>query len=122
MSPAVASRARARHVCHLADLVAGGGVAARIGADLVALFHLPGAVPAVYALGHRDPLGGANVLARGIVGDLDGEPVVASPLYKHHYSLRTGRCLERPEVAVPVWRALVADGEVYLVEAAGGRD
>jgi nitrite reductase (NADH) large subunit len=35
----------------------------------------------------------AHVLSRGIVGELRGERVVASPLYKHHYSLATGRCL-----------------------------
>lgn len=109
---------RARHLCHLADLIPGAGVAARIDGSVVAVFRIPGATPEVFALGHFDPIGGANVLARGIVGDLDGELVVASPLYKHHFSLRSGRCLEQPDVAVPVWRSLIADGEVYLVESA----
>ena len=57
----------------------------------------------------------ANVLARGIVGDVDGEPVVASPLYKQHFSLKTGACLEEPGVSVPTYRVLVADGHVFLI-------
>jgi nitrite reductase/ring-hydroxylating ferredoxin subunit len=31
---------------------------------------------------------------RGIIGDLQGERVIASPIYKQHFSLATGRCLE----------------------------
>ncbi|MEQ8486821.1 MAG: nitrite reductase small subunit NirD [Pseudomonadales bacterium] len=105
----------ARLVCAISDLVPGAGVGARLGETQVALFHLPEETPAVYAIGNHDPIGGANVLSRGIVGDLGGELVVASPLYKQHFSLVTGRCLEDDAVAVPVFRVLVSDGYVYLV-------
>lgn len=33
-------------------------------------------------------------MSRGIIGDLQGERVIASPIYKQHFSLATGRCLE----------------------------
>lgn len=105
----------ARLMCALADLIPGAGVAARVGDAQVALFLLPDETPAVYAIGNHDPVGGANVLSRGIVGDLQGELVVASPLYKQHFSLVTGRCLEDETVTVPVYRVLVSDGYVYLV-------
>ena len=53
-------------------------------------------------------------MSRGIVGDIDERLVVASPLYKHHFDLQTGECLEEPDINVPVFDvALVAD-EVVL--------
>ena len=51
-------------------------------------------------MGNLDPFSRANVLSRGIVGDLKGELVVASPVYKQHFSLRTGQCVEDPDVRV----------------------
>ena len=53
-------------------------------------------------------------IARGIVGDLGGEIVVASPMYKQHFSLITGRCLEDPALSVPVYLARVKDGEIWI--------
>jgi nitrite reductase (NADH) large subunit len=68
----------------------------------------------VYALSNRDPASDANVLSRGIVGDLKGELVVASPIYKHHYSLMTGQCQEDPDLHVDVFPARVIDGHVMV--------
>lgn len=107
--------ASAALTCAVRDLIPGAGVAAMLDGRQVAVFYLPGESPEIRALGNHDPLGSANVLARGIVGDVAGEPVVASPLYKHHFSLDTGRCLEQPDAAVPVYRVLVSDGYVYLI-------
>lgn len=81
-------------LCAVEDLVPGSGVAARLGKQQIALFYLPQETPAVYAIDNQDPKSGANVISRGIVGDIGGELVVASPLYKQHYRLRDGRCLE----------------------------
>ncbi len=99
-------------LCHQDDLVAGSGVCALLGSAQIALFWLPECDPPLYAIGNHDPLGGANVLSRGIVGDVNGELVVASPLYKQHYALRSGRCLEDPAVAVPVYKVQLRDGQV----------
>src|SRR5205814_5743745 len=48
------------------------------------------------------------------VGDLKGELVVASPIYKQHFSLLTGRCLEDRAVRVPVYAARIEDGFVVV--------
>lgn len=56
----------------------------------------------VYAVGNRDPFSGADVMANGIMGRRDGVPVVASPLHKQEFDLRTGACLDDPDVALPV--------------------
>ncbi|WP_406059138.1 nitrite reductase large subunit NirB [Streptomyces sp. NBC_01077] len=56
----------------------------------------------VYAVGNRDPFSGADVIADGIMGSRDGAPVVASPLHKQEFDLRTGACLDDPAVTLPV--------------------
>ncbi len=65
-------------------------------------------------MGNFDPIGGANVMSRGIVGDVSGALVVASPLYKQHFSLVTGQCIEQSEVSIPAYRISIADGRVML--------
>jgi assimilatory nitrate reductase catalytic subunit len=99
-------------VCRLEDIVPNAGVCALVGREQVAVFRVENDV---YAVGNRDPFSGANVLSRGIVGDLKGELVVASPVYKQHFSLATGRSIEDSAVRIPVYAARVADG-VVLVE------
>lgn len=100
-------------VCALDDLLPCIGARALLGERQIALFRLPG--DTVYAIGAYDPCSDAAVLSRGIVGDIKGEPVVASPIYKHHYSLKTGRCLEKPSLGVPVYRVRVQDGQVQVL-------
>jgi len=100
-------------VCRLDDIVPNSGVCALVAGEQVALFRIDANI---FAIGNRDPFSGANVLSRGIVGDLKGEPVVASPIYKQHFSLVSGRCLEDESVAVPVYAARIEEGFV-LVEA-----
>lgn len=99
------------HVCALGDILPDSGVAARVNGRQVAIFRVR---DAVHAIGNHDPVSGANVLARGIVGDIGGEIVVASPIYKQHFSLVTGRCLEDPSISVPVYLTRVITSEVWL--------
>ncbi|HEY1821490.1 MAG TPA: nitrite reductase (NAD(P)H) small subunit [Trebonia sp.] len=68
----------------------------------------------VHAVGNIDPFYGAPVMCHGIVGDRSGVPTVASPLGKQAFCLRTGRCLDSPEVTLPVFSALVSDGVIRL--------
>ena len=104
-------------VCQVADLVEGSGVAVLLNGQQVALFYLPNEAKTIYAIDNFDPIGRANVLSRGIVGDIGGELVVASPLYKQHFSLHTGKCLEQDQ-AVRVWPVRIKDEQVKLRQAA----
>ena len=99
-------------VCRLEDIVPNTGVCALVRGRQVAIFRLGD--DSVYALDNRDPFSKANVLSRGIVGDLKGELVVASPVYKQHFGLVSGRCVEDAAVQVPVYRARVEDGFVFI--------
>jgi nitrite reductase (NADH) large subunit len=100
-----------RFVCDLEDIIPEGGVCAYMDGRQIAIFRVG---DNVYAIDNRDPASDANVLSRGIVGDLQGELVVASPIYKHHYSLITGRCIEDPDYSVVTYPARVTDGRVWV--------
>jgi len=98
-------------ICDLSETLPRAGICALVGDRQIAIFRVD---DALFAIDNRDPATGVNVLSRGLVGDLRGELVVASPLYKHHYSLSTGRCLEDAEKFVDVFPARVADGRVWV--------
>lgn len=101
-----------RALCNRQDLVANSGVVAWLDGDQVALFHLPG--DQVYAIENRDPKSGANVIGRGILGTLKGRTVVAAPLYKQHFCLDDGTCLEDPQQRLKVWPARL-NGDVVEI-------
>jgi NAD(P)H-dependent nitrite reductase small subunit len=100
-----------RFVCDLDEAPPDAGVAALIDGRQIAVFRVN---DQIYALDNHDPNSDANVLARGLVGDLQGEPVVASPIYKHHFNLATGRCLEDAARSVRVYPACVTDGRIWV--------
>ena len=107
-------------ICALDDLVAYSGVCALATTPdaqkiQVAIFYVPNLPEQVFAIGNYDPIGEANVLYRGIVGSVAEEPVVASPLYKEHYSLLSGQCLEHEEHTVPAYRARLVQDRVQLL-------
>jgi nitrite reductase (NADH) small subunit len=88
------------------------GVAALVGGAQVAIFRTYDGT--LYAIGNRDPIAGANVMSRGIVGTRGEIPTVASPLHKEVYDLRTGECLDAPEVSVPTYPVRVRDGLIEI--------
>jgi len=100
-----AVKARWCTLCTRQDLVANSGVVALLDDAQVALFHLPETSEGeqVFAIENRDPQSGANVIGRGIVGHLKGDLVIASPLYKQHFRLADGSCVEYPEQRLRVW-------------------
>ena len=107
-----------RTICDASDLVKDSGISALIanatGEDeQIAIFHIPRSEEKIYAVGNYDPIGKANVLYRGLVGCIDDEPVVSSPLYKQHYSLKTGRCLQE-ELTIAVYDIRIENEQVQL--------
>ncbi|MCK9620069.1 MAG: nitrite reductase small subunit NirD [Methylobacter sp.] len=114
-------------VCSVDDLQPDSGVCALVDGEQVAIFCIQehggesiGATPTdpraakVYAVGNYDPIGNANVLSRGLIGDIRKQPVVASPLYKQHFNLQTGVCLEDETVKIPVYGVRIEDGSVQV--------
>lgn len=105
-----------RPACGYGDLVANSGVVSLVDGVQVALFYLPAqeAGKQLYALENRDPVSGANVIGRGIVGCLAGQLVIASPLYKQHYRLGDGSCLEFPERPLRSWPVRMVGDSVEI--------
>lgn len=103
--------------CELDFIPEHGGVCALVEDQQVAIFKIDGAV---YATDNYDPFSDAYVLSRGIVGDVDGQLVIASPIYKQHFNLETGACLEDEAVTINTWETEVVDGTVYVKHRAQG--
>lgn len=103
-------------VCRLEQIRKESGVAALVEGEAVAVFRTYD--DEVYALSNFDPVGRASVLSRGIVGTKtvadEQVPFVASPMLKHPFDLRTGVCLDNPDVVVPTYDVRVIDGVVMV--------
>lgn len=100
-------------VCALDDITPNTGVGALIDEQQIAIFRV-GSEKRVYALSNQDPFSKAFVMSRGIIGDLQGERVVASPIYKQHFSLATGRCLEDKDQKLLVFPSKIENGRVFI--------
>ena len=101
-------------ICEIDDLTANTGVCALVEDKQVAVFAI-GQDKQLFAIQNFDPVGKANVLSRGIVGDIDGEVVVASPLYKQQYALTDGKCIDDAELSVETYPIRLSEaGQVQV--------
>ena len=105
-------------VCSKSDLTINTGVCALVngeaGDEQVALFQSD-QNEQVFAVSNYDPIGEANVLSRGLIGSVGDELVVASPLYKQHFNLKTGVCLEDPSYQLKTYASRIEEGQVQLL-------
>ncbi len=98
-------------ICASNDVAPYLGVRALLDGEQVAVFRVGEQLHAVDAI---DPFTKTAVLSRGIVGDLKGQAVVASPIYKQHFNLVSGVCLEDENVSIKVYPVREVDGVVEL--------
>jgi nitrite reductase (NADH) small subunit len=119
LAPATGAPARWHDICSYADLMPERGACAMVEGVQVAIFRTFDGD--LYALSNLDPFSGAYVISRGILGTRGGAPTVASPMFKQVFDLRTGSCLDDPQVALPAFavRRVPSTGrvEVALQEA-----
>lgn len=99
-------------VCAVDDILPSTGVCALVENRHVAVFRLGD--DRFYAIDNVDPKSGASVLSRGLLGNLGERIVVASPLYKNHFDLTTGECLEAPEQSVRAHGVRIEGGRVNV--------
>lgn len=100
-------------VCEDNRLTPDRGVAALFGAQQVAIFKV-GGVEEVFAIDNVCPFSGAAVMSRGIVGSVGETVTVASPVYKQRFDLRTGTCLDDPNVRLTTFPVRIVDGRVEV--------
>lgn len=107
-------------VCGVERITPGTGRAAMLDGEQIAIVRARDG-RTVYALSNFDPFSRAFVIARGIVGDREGTPKIASPIFKQSFDLRTGECLDDPAVRLPVYPARVRDGRIEILVGSGRR-
>jgi nitrite reductase (NADH) small subunit len=97
------------------------GIAVLVGGVAIAVFRLAafdGGGEEWHAVSHLDPMTGAPVMARGLVGSHGTPPLVvptlASPLHKQRYDMRTGDCLDDSTVRLETYPVRVHGGQVEV--------
>ncbi|RZL01069.1 MAG: nitrite reductase small subunit NirD [Rubrivivax sp.] len=99
-------------VCAVDDILPNTGVCALVEGRHVAVFRV--GQGQFFAIDNVDPKSNASINARGLLGNLGERTVVASPMYKHHFDLRTGECIESPDYSVRAHEVRVEDGRVLV--------
>jgi nitrite reductase (NADH) small subunit len=100
-------------ICSLCAIAPNTGVCALVEGQQVAIFRV-GTEDEVFAISNYDPFSKAFVLSRGIVGDRNGIPKVASPIYKQNFNLITGQCLDDETVNIPTYKVRIVEARVQI--------
>lgn len=100
-------------VCPLEDLELCWGEAALIHGRQVALFRVDSAT--VFAVSHRDPVSGSQVMARGIVGSRGKRFTITSPLHKEVYYLDSGEPVSETGAALRSFPVRITEGMVEVL-------
>ncbi|WP_020651531.1 nitrite reductase small subunit NirD [Massilia niastensis] len=101
-------------ICAIDEIVPDTGVCALMNGRQVAVFRIGEEAPRVFAIDNFDPNSAAAVLSRGLVGSIGERIVVASPIYKQHFDLESGECLEAPQHSVTSYPARLEGGKVWI--------
>ena len=102
-----------REVCDVERLTPNRGVAALFGEQQVAIFRV-GGVDEVLAIDNVCPVSGAAVMSRGIVGSHGDAVTVASPVYKQRFDLRSGACLDDPDIRLATFATRIVEGRLEV--------
>jgi len=100
-------------ICELDEITPNSGICALVDGEQVAVFRIE-KDNQLFAVSNYDPFGEANVLSRGIVGTVGEKIVVASPLYKQHFCLSTGQCLQEYDVKIKSYLVKEEAGKVKV--------
>ncbi|URQ62358.1 nitrite reductase large subunit NirB [Pantoea alhagi] len=98
-------------ICTLEAIPPQAGIGARLGGQRIALFRFG---DVIYALDDNEPGTNASVMSRGILGDVAGEPIVISPLYKQRFRLRDGIALDGADLQLRCWPVRIVAGRVLV--------
>ncbi len=104
------------NICDTNDILPNMGVCALFQDQQVAIFKIVDDAGAerLFAINNYCPFSKSNTLSRGLIGSLDDKVVVASPLYKQHFDLETGICIEDGITNVNVYSVQVNGNTVQL--------
>ena len=102
-------------ICKSDDILPNMGRCALFDSTQVAIFKvITAGKEQLYAIDNHCPFSQANIISRGIVGNIADKTVVASPLYKQHFDLQTGECIEDDTVKIKTYAVRLAKGVIEL--------
>ena len=102
-------------ICSLDDIAPETGICALVEGQQIAVFRQR-RTNRLFAISNFDPVGQANVMSRGMLAQLGEKLTVASPLYKQHYCLETGQCLEDESLALQTYAVRARDNRVEIAQ------
>ncbi|RKF21499.1 nitrite reductase (NAD(P)H) small subunit [Alginatibacterium sediminis] len=68
----------------------------------------------LFAVSNYCPFSKANVLSRGLIGDYQGQSMLAAPTYKQRFNLETGECFDDEHVSIAVYPIKESNGEILI--------
>jgi nitrite reductase (NADH) small subunit len=90
-----------------------GGVAVLIDGKQIAIFNFT-VKGEWYACQNLCPHKQEMALARGLIGDLNGEPKIACPFHKKAFSLESGSCLNDEICSIDVYPVKIEEDFIYI--------
>ena len=91
-----------------------GGACVKVKGKQIAVFNFKGK-DEWFATDNLCPHKKEMALARGIIGDKQGEPKVACPFHKRQFSLKSGACLDDPSCGnINTYPVKIENGDVYI--------
>jgi nitrite reductase (NADH) large subunit len=97
----------------VAEVPRDGGIAARFGGREIAIFNFASRGE-WYASENLCPHKQQMVLARGILGDVQGTPKVACPLHKNTFDLKSGACLSGSLAGIATFPVKIVGDDVMV--------
>lgn len=104
------------NICKTGEILPNIGVCALFEGQQVAIFKVvdSSGIEQLYAINNYCPFSKSNTISRGLIGSLDGKTVIASPIYKQHFDLTTGVCLEDNTVSINVYPVRLEGSTIQL--------
>jgi len=103
-------------ICDVDDILHNMGRCALFNEQQVAIFRVEDkdGQEQFYAINNYCPFSESNTISRGLTGSIADKHVVASPIYKQHFELSTGLCLEDESVSLQTYPVRLNGNTVQL--------
>ncbi|MDP7593609.1 MAG: nitrite reductase small subunit NirD [Litorilituus sp.] len=104
------------NICETSEILPNIGVCALFKNQQVAIFKVIDQEGAeqLFAINNYCPFSRSNTISRGIAGNINNKIVIASPLYKQHFDLETGICIEDQNVKISTYPVRLKGSTVQL--------
>lgn len=103
-------------ICNIDDILPSMGRCALFNEQQIAIFRVfdENGQEQFFAIDNFCPFSQSNTLSRGLTGSIANKIVVASPIYKQHFELLTGYCIEDTSINVKTYPVRLNGNTVQL--------